>query len=72
MWNRSWIKPLGEANLDVTNPRTGETSEINFTVAPNGYICLLRLRAMQSLNLITINNDKFIAMVGSKDLGDLG
>ena len=30
------------------------------------------MRTIQKLNLITINNDQFLAMVGSKTLGDLG
>ena len=72
MWNKSALKPLGEAVLNVRNPRTGESSDIKFTVVPNSYTCLLGLKTIQKLNLITINGDKFIAVVGSKELGDLG
>lgn len=72
MWNKSALKPLGEAVLNVRNPRTGESSDIKFTVVPNNYTCLLGLKTIQKLNLITINDDKFIAVVGSKELGDLG
>ena len=66
MWNKSAMKPLGETELKVTNPRTGEISEINFTVVPNSYTCLLGLKTIQKLDLITFNNHRFIAMVGSK------
>lgn len=39
---------------------------------PNNYSCLFGLKTIQKLNLITINDEKFIAIVGSKELGDLG
>ena len=72
MWNKSALKPLGVAKLEVKNPRTDEISDINFTVVPNRYTGLLGLKTIQKLNLITVNDDRFIAAVGSSDLGDLG
>ena len=72
MWNKSTLKPLGVAKLEVKIPRTDEISDINFTVVPNRYTCLLGLKTIQKLNLIIVNDDRFIAAVGSSDLGDLG
>lgn len=72
MWNKTNMKPLGEADLTVVNPRTNEKHQLRFIVVPNHYTCLLGLEAVQKLKLITINNEKFISSVSSSDLGDLG
>ncbi|KAL3836806.1 hypothetical protein ACJMK2_022219 [Sinanodonta woodiana] len=55
MWNKSTAKSLGEATLTVTNPLD----------------CLLGLKAVQELKLVTINTDNFIGSV-KRHLGDLG
>lgn len=72
MWNKSKMQPLGEADLEVTNPRTNETRVATFTVVPNGFQCLLGLKTVKEMGLITIHNDKFVAKVQSTQLGDLG
>ena len=72
MWNKSSLKPLGEANLDIVNPMTGTVHTANFVVVPNDYTCLLGLKTVRDMNLITINNETFIANVVSEELGDLG
>lgn len=69
MWNKTNMKPLGEADLTVVNPRTNEKHQLRFIVVPNQYTCLLGLEAVQKLKLITINNEKFISSVSSSDLG---
>ncbi|XP_052718583.1 uncharacterized protein K02A2.6-like [Crassostrea angulata] len=72
MWNKTNMKPLGEADLTFVNPRTNEKHQLRFIVVPNHYTCLLGLEAVQKLKLITINNEKFISSVSSSDLGGLG
>nr|XP_034316278.1 uncharacterized protein K02A2.6-like [Crassostrea gigas] len=72
MWNKTNMKPFGEADLTVVNPRTNEKHQLRFIVVPNHYTCLIGLEAVQQLKLISINNEKFIASVSSSDLGDLG
>lgn len=74
MWNGSTMKPLGEAHLDVTNPRTDEISQVRFVVVENNFTCLLGLRSVQEMGLMTVNHEKFIASVckASNDLGNLG
>lgn len=75
MWNNTNLSPLGEANLDVVNPRTSETTKVQFVVVPNGLNCLLGLKTIQQMGLVTINNDLFVNNVVSNvdmSLGDLG
>ena len=64
--------PGTEANLDIVNPMTGTVHTANFVVVPNDYTCLLGLKTVRDMNLITINNETFIANVVSEELGDLG
>ncbi|XP_060077956.1 uncharacterized protein LOC132557483 [Ylistrum balloti] len=72
MWNKSDLKPLGEADLEVTNAKTGEAHNVTFVVVPNGLMCLLGLQTVQEMGLVTINNSKIIAAVNQQQLGDLG
>ena len=71
MWNKSTVNSLGEANLEVCNPKTGDKQQIKFVIVPNEFDCLLGLQTVQKLNLITINSENFIGKV-ELDLGDLG
>ena len=68
MWNNSKVLPLGEAVLDVTNPKSGETRKVLFTVVRNGFTNLLGVNTIQEMNLLTINSDNFIAKNVSKNL----
>ena len=74
MWNGTKCKPLGETTLPVTNPRTKLTTPVRFTVVENNFNCLFGLSTMKAMDLITVNEHKFIARIGSEesDLGDLG
>jgi hypothetical protein len=71
MWNKSTVNSLGEAELQVTNPLTGKQYGVKFIIVPNEFECLLGLKTVQKLNLVTINSENFIGKV-EKDLGDLG
>jgi len=71
MWNKSTAKSLGEATLTVTNPVNNETYDVTFVIVPNELDCLLGLKAVQELKLVTINTDNFIGCV-QRQLGDLG
>ena len=74
MWNKSSEKPLGETTLEVLNPRSGETSAVDFVVVPNHLNCLLGISAVQHMNLVTINRGNFNlgAVSSTRDIGDLG
>ena len=58
------MKSLGEANLTVKNPSTGDER----------IVTLIRssCRNVQNMGLITMNNDRFIANVVVQEIGDLG
>ena len=71
MWNKSTAKSLGEATLTVINPANNESNDVKFVIVPNELDCLLGLKAVQELNLVTLNTDNFIGCV-KQDLGDLG
>ena len=70
MWNKSALKPLGQAKLKVANPQNNMEHEISFMVVPNAYTCLLGLKTIKELGLITVNEDKFT--VEALHLGNLG
>ena len=72
MWNGSTMRPLGEAVLDVVNPKNEQSAAVHFTVVDNGYTCLLGVNTIQALGLVTINKHAFIASVTKESLGDLG
>ena len=73
MWNHSSEKPLGEAYLDVTNPKTGESTKANFIVVSNKFNNLLGVTSVQEMTLITVNRGNFnVGQVSVSDLGDLG
>lgn len=64
------LKTLGEVDLPVTNPKSNEVMNVTFAVVSNKLQSLLGL---QKMNLITVNDEKFISMVDTtSDLGDLG
>ena len=56
MWNKTNMKPLGEADLTVINARTKEKHQLRFIIVPNLFTCLLGLNTVQKLKLITFND----------------
>jgi hypothetical protein len=72
MWNKTPMKPLGEANLTVKNPSTGDETIVTLIVVPNGHANLLGFKTMQNMRLITVNNDRFIINIVVQEIGDLG
>lgn len=72
MWNGTVVQPVGEAVLDVVNPKTGSLSPVHFTVVGNAFSCLLGVSTVQDMGLITVNRNSFIASVSADSLGDLG
>ena len=66
------MRPLGEAVLDVVNPKNEQSAAVHFTVVDNGYTCLLGVNTSQALGLVTIKKHAFIASVTKESLGDLG
>ena len=74
MWNKAKYKPLGQTTLPVTNPRNKKTTNVTFSVVPNSLNCLLGLKTIKSMGLITVNTEEFIDQVqeDNSSLGDLG
>ena len=75
MWNESKLTPVGQATLKVTNPKTGEHADVEFTAMKNGLTCLLGIQTVQEMGLLPINSDKFIASLTSDPIdppGNLG
>jgi hypothetical protein len=48
MWNKTPMKPLGEANLTVKNSSTGDERIITLIVVPNGHANLLGFKTVQN------------------------
>ena len=63
MWNRTTIKPSGEAVLDLKNPKTDIITRVSFFVVYNNLNCLLGLQTVKEMDLITVNAESFIANV---------
>ena len=59
------MKPVGETLLEVINPKTKCVHSINFIVVKNSFNCLLVLSTVQTLNLVTVNDDCSFAKVES-------
>ena len=76
MWNGSSFKPIGEAVIDVINPKTHSCVPVRFTVVDDNLTCLLGVETIQELGLLTINRSAFIGEVTGPAtgpaLGDLG
>ena len=73
MWNKTNIKPVGETVLNVINPKSTIVHATNLIVVKNDFNCLLRLSTIQEFNLITVDDNCFIANLDTtSDLDDLG
>ena len=70
MWNKTPVKPLGEANLTVKNPSTGDERIVTLIVVSNGHANLLGFKTVQDMCLITVNNDRLIANVVVQEIDD--
>ena len=66
MWNDSAVKPIGEATLQVFNPKTKQFNDVKFVVVKNSFNCLLVAHTIFKLNLMSANTNNFVAKVGSK------
>ena len=74
MWNKARYKPLGQTTLPVTNLHNKNMSNVTFCVVPNSLNCLLGLKTIKSMGLITVNTEQIIDQVqeDNSSLGDLG
>ena len=68
MWNSTKVKPLGVAIIPITNVRTGEQHTADFIVVPNDLNCLLGLKTVTDMRLITVNKDRFIEGITSQKI----
>ena len=73
MWNKTSLKPKGEAILDVFNPKNSTVHAVKFMVVDDSLNCLLGVETVQAMNLIRVNAQCFIVRIASSDdLGNLG
>ena len=61
MWNKTVLKPLGEAKVPIYNPVSKKKYLCKFLIVPDkeGCLPLLGNKVSQKMELITINIDKF-------------
>ena len=61
MWNGDRYRPVGETQLEVSNPRNGESHVLTFTVVPDSsrLTPVLGLTACKSMRLMTVNSENF-------------
>ena len=61
MWNKSVVRPLGEAKVPIYNQATENRYFCHFVIVPNnqGFIHLLGNRVSQKMGLITVNENNF-------------
>ena len=68
-WNSSLVRTVGEATLDVLNPRINEIHTTDFIVVPNGFSNLLGLPILVIMNSIHVNRDIFdIPSISEQDV----
>ena len=73
MWNHSTLQPVGEAMLTLHNPKSNLSENVKFVVVKNRFNCLLGLDTILKMNLLTVNDNAFLANIEAQpELGDLG
>ena len=68
VWNGEQVAPTGEADMTVTNPKTGQRFKMKFIVVGNNFSNLLGLKALTKMNLITINKTFKVATLSKIDV----
>ena len=58
-WGGENCTPIGETEVTLVNPVNDSAYNVNFTVMPRGYICLLGLGSLMDMGLISVNTDTF-------------
>lgn len=66
------MKPLGECRVKMINPKTGHKYTVKFVVVQEDFHPLLGEVAIQKMELITINNDKFSMVARVSELVKFG
>ena len=60
MWNGSQVKPIGTAQIIMRNPKTWKKYSVEFVVAESDLTPVIRARAAQEMELVTVNDENFI------------
>ena len=64
---------IKKATLTVFNPKSNIYETVNYVVVKNGFNCLLGLDTILNMDLLTVNDNAFLANIEAKpNLGDLG
>ena len=67
MYNKTEVIPTGQRILTVKNPKNEETYKVRFIVVKSDCKPILGLRAVQHMQLITVNNENIAVVTTSKD-----
>ena len=67
MYNKTEVMPTGQRILTVKNPKNDETYKVRFIVVKSDCKPILGLRAVQHMQLITVNNENIAVVTTSKD-----
>ena len=62
MYNKSEVKPVGKKRFKVVNPKNKKKYNIDFLIVTGACKCLLSLRVIEHLQLLTINKQNILAM----------
>ena len=67
MYNKTEVIPTGQRILTVKNPKNEETYKVRFIVVKSDCKPILGLRAVQHMQLITVNKENIAVVTTSKD-----
>ena len=67
MYNKTEVIPTGQRILTVKNPKNEETYKVHFIIVKSDCKPILGLRAVQHMQLITVNNENIAVVTTSKD-----
>ena len=67
MYNKTEVIPTGQRILTVKNPKNEETYKVRFIVVKSDCKPILGPRAVQHMQLITVNNENIAVVTASKD-----
>ncbi|XP_028417983.1 uncharacterized protein K02A2.6-like [Dendronephthya gigantea] len=64
MYNKSMVKPIGQCQLSVMNPKTGKSYKVDFVVIEASCVPLLGSSTVQEMHLIEVKYENIMAVNG--------
>ena len=59
MWNKTMVKPLGEATIKLKNPKTSQKHKVNFIIVKENFTPIICKESAEDMHLITVNYGNF-------------